>query len=171
VVVNLILYQIVWTACVMGAAENLPLLGPAAAALAIAWHLLRAARPLPELALILIAGTLGGIWDSLLVSLDLVRYASANAAAGLAPYWIVGLWMAFATTFNLSFRWLKGHWILAGLVGLLGGPLAWWAGAQLDALVLVKAKTSLTILGIGWALLLPTLMAMAQRLNGISLKP
>ena len=51
-IVNAVLFQIGWFACVLGAAHGLPWIGPLAAVAIIGWHLVHAAQPKQELALI-----------------------------------------------------------------------------------------------------------------------
>jgi hypothetical protein len=168
IVANFVLYQIAWLACVLGAAEGLPALGTATAGAVILWHLAHANRPRAELQLILLTGLIGGAWDSLLVVLGLIRYPSGMLLPGLAPHWIFALWMAFATTFNSSFRWLQGRVLLAAIFGSIGGPLAWWAGDRLGALELVNPVRALAVLGGGWMVVLPMLMGLARQFDGSS---
>lgn len=167
VISNLLIYQAIWLACVLGAARGFPSLGSFAALAAVVWHLSRVERPAEEFKLILLTGMIGGIWDSLLVDFGLIRYFSGSLAPWLAPVWIFSLWMAFATTFNVCLRWLHGRFRLASLFGLLGGPLAWWAGARLGALEWGNFPVTLAALGLGWAILMPGLIKMAMRFDGV----
>jgi hypothetical protein len=164
--INFAAFQIGWFACVLGAAYHMPWVGPVVVALAIALHLQRARAPMREVMLILAAGLVGAIWDSLLVAYAGMRYTSGTLIANTAPYWIVAMWMLFATTLNVSLRWLKQRWMLAALFGALGGPLAYYAGAELGALTFTDLGLAITALAIGWALLVPLLMALSNRFDG-----
>ncbi len=168
IVVNVVLYQIVWLACALSAAAGMPELGTLTALAVILWHLAEVVRPLKAAGLIVLTGLLGGIWDSLLVNLNLIHYPSGMIFTWMAPYWIIALWMAFATTFNLAFHWLHGRLLLAALFGAVGGPLAWWAGARLGALELVNPIPALTALSLGWMVMMPLLMKLAARFDGVS---
>ena len=53
-------------------------------------------------------------------------------ANGLAPLW-VGLWMQFATIMPFSLRWLSRRYWLSSVLGLVGGPLAYYAGQKAGA--------------------------------------
>ena len=165
-IVNLIAFQINWFACVLGGAYGLPCLGVGTAAAVIAAHLAWAAHPKPELILILTAGAMGLVADSLLVSLDLLRFTSGTVIEGMAPYWIIAMWMAFATTLNVTFRWLKGRVGLAALLGAAGGPLAYYGGSKLGGVSLLSPAESLVALAITWGLAMPTLVALAARFDG-----
>lgn len=157
---NLVLFQVAWFACVLGAAGGRPHFGVVVAAAVVAVHLALAPRPLAELKLILVTGLLGGSWESLLVQMDWVHYRGGGIP-GLPPLWIITLWLAFATTLNVSLRWLQSRPGLAALLGFAGGPLAWWGGARLGALELAEPGFTLFVIGLGWAALMPLLMLLA----------
>lgn len=171
IVANFVAFQLGWFAIVLGAAYGLPWAGTAAALAIVAWHLRRAARPGAELALVLAAAGVGALWDSLLAALGLVEFPNGTIVAGAAPYWMVALWMLFATTLNLSLAWLKRNLLLAAALGAIGGPLAYLAGARLGALVFVEQNAALGALAVGWALLTPLLVALARRYDGVARAP
>lgn len=164
---NFILSQIGWFACVLGAANGWPLAGALVALALIALHLWAVAEPRLEAALIVVAGGLGLLLDSLLLNLGLTRYPSGMLSPYLAPYWIVAMWMLFATTLNLSLRWLKDRSALAALFGALGGPLAFYAGHRLGAVDFAEPQWhSLAALAVTWALAMPLVFALAARWDG-----
>lgn len=163
---NFIAFQIGWFACVLGGAHGLPWLGSGIAALIVAWHMTHATRPKQELILILIAGGIGAVWDSALVTLGWISYPSGTLLAGTAPYWMVALWMLFATTLNVSLAWLKRSALLAALFGAIGGPLAYYGGAKLGALSFLAPTPALVALALGWGLLTPLLIMLALRFDG-----
>ena len=160
--VNFALYQSGWFACVAGAARGVPALGAGVAVLLVAVQVLLSARPAAALRLIGIAALLGAAWDSGLIGLHLVRYPNGLLAPGLAPYWIVALWMLFATTFHSSLAWLQQRLGLAAVLGAVGGPLAYWGAARLGAVQLLQLPLALAVLCCGWALITPLLAALAR---------
>jgi len=168
VLVNLISFQIGWFFCVLSAAAGWPWAGTSVAAVVVALHVSRAALPMQELKLIAKAVLVGLIWDSLLVNLGLITFPSGLLFTFAAPHWILALWAMFATTLNVSLRWLRRRWVVAALLGSASGPLSYWAGAKLGALVLPDVLSALLILGLGWAVMTPLLLARAQRHDGIS---
>lgn len=165
---NVILQQAGWFACVLGAAHGAPVLGPAVVAGVVAAHLSLAARPVREASLILTAGLLGGLWESAIVAAGWIEYPSGTMGRNLAPYWIVAMWMLFATTLNVSLRWLRSRLGVAALVGGLAGPLAFYGGARLGGVVFVDATSALLALSVGWAVLLPVMIRVSTRLDGIA---
>lgn len=88
----------------------------------------------------------------------------ASLAAALPPPWMLALWANFATTLNLSLAGLQTRPWLAALLGLAGGPLAYWGGAGLGAMTFVAPLPALIALALGWALLTPLLLALATTL-------
>lgn len=164
--VNFILFQLGWLVCVLSAARGLPMLGVVLACLIVAFHVWRAALPMSEIKLIAIALLIGAIWDSVLVWQGLLIYQSGMLVPFLAPYWIIVMWALFATTLNVSLRWLKGRLFVAVLFGGIGGPLAYYAGQRLGAVEFSETFYALTALLIGWALFTPLLMMLSQRYDG-----
>jgi len=166
ILVNFVAFQVGWFACVLGGAHQLPWFGTLLVSIIIALHLPRASQPLAEFLLILLAITIGSVWDSYLVWRGWLEYPSGTLIPDTAPHWILAMWGVFATTLNLSLRWLKGRWFIAILSGAIAGPLAYYAGARLGGVVFTDATTALTALSLGWAVLMPLLMALSQRLDG-----
>lgn len=169
--INFIGFQVAWFACVYGGARNLALAGTLVALAAVALHLAMALRRGPELMLVLVVTAIGTFWDSLLVSLGLLRYPAGNFAPGVAPYWILAMWALFATTLNLSMAWLKRRTWLAVLMGAAGGPLAYFAGHRLGGVELPDPALALLTQALGWAVLMPLLTRIAEHLNGFAPPP
>lgn len=165
-IVNVLLFQIGWFACVLGAAHGMPWAGAIAAAAIVTWHIAHAAQPQRELALLVAAAVLGALFETFLVQTGWVSFNTGVLFEGAAPYWMVALWAIFATTLNVSLRWLRPHPGLAALLGAVGGPAAYYAGTRLGALEFVAAGAALATIGIGWAILVPALLGAAQRLDG-----
>ncbi|MFN0303838.1 MAG: DUF2878 domain-containing protein [Burkholderiales bacterium] len=168
---NVVAFQLGWFACVLGAANGWPAFGTSAAIAIVCWHLSLATYPRPELILVIIAAVIGALWDSVLVALGWIQYPHGTLIAGVAPHWIIALWMLFATTLNVSLGWLKRSVPIAAIFGLIGGPLAYLGGAKLDALVLLEPTFALVAQAIGWAVLTPLLLRIANRFNGFVPEP
>ena len=159
---NLILFKLGWIACVVFAAQGLPALSAAAVAVVVGIHLLGAPAMGKEALLLTVAAAMGIVWESLLTLSGLVSYPTAPGIAGLAPYWIVTMWVLFATTINGGLAWVKRHWGVAAIAGGLGGPMAFAAGAGMGAVAFSNQWLSLTVIGLGWAILLPVLSLVSE---------
>jgi len=168
-VANVALFQAGWLACVLGAAHGMPWAGIAVATAVIAWHAAHARRPAQELKLVALAVLAGALCDSALAASGWIAFAPDAAAAVLAPWWILAMWALFATTLNVSLAWLRSRLPLAGLLGAMSGPLAYWGGARLGALELRQPAAALGGLALVWAVVLPGLLAAARRLDRAAL--
>lgn len=160
--INFLLFQAAWFSSVLGAANGLPIVGPAVVVLVIAVHLFTTKQPRSEFLLVLACGLIGALFDSTLIMAGWVAYPSGMFADGVAPYWIIAMWMSFATTINVSLFWLRGRPWLTAVVGFVAGPMTYLAGAKLGGIQLVDQTAALIALGIGWAVILPALMGAAQ---------
>jgi hypothetical protein len=169
--INILVYQLCWFACILGGANGMPLLGVAMVMLAGAYHLFNAPVPRSEFLLMVIVAVIGGAWDSLLVAMGWLVYPSGTLVAGTAPYWMVALWAAFAMTFNVSLRWFKQHLALAALFGAVGGPLAYLAGEGLGGVVFTSYPAGLGALALGWTLLMPLMLLIAKHFDDVSQSP
>ncbi len=165
---NIIAFQIGWFACVLGGAWGWPWLGVAVTAAVVALHLYLAPRPRAEAVLIGVSGLLGFSIDSLLTGLGLLRFPSGQFHAHLAPYWMAAMWMVFATTLNVSLRWLKPRLGLAALLGIIAGPLAYYGGAKLGGVSFENSVASLLAVAGVWTLAMPLLLVIANRWNGMA---
>ena len=166
--INFAAFKVGWLSSVVGGAQQLPWLGPMVVMIAILIHLSRAHRPRSELMLIASAGLLGAFFDSALVAAGWVTFPSGMVSELLAPYWIVTMWMLFATTINLSMKWMRGKPLLAAAFGFIGGPLAYYAGHKIGGITFVNEPAALAMLAIGWAVMMPILMRLGELLDGIS---
>jgi hypothetical protein len=163
---NVVVFQLGWFACVLGAARGVPLAGLATAVVAIGLHLwLAGARRAREGLLVAGAALLGGAWESLVAGLGLVVHPEGGAFVGSVPLWIVALWALFATTLTVSMRWLFGRPVLAVVAGAVGGPMAWFSGARLGAVTFPDPVVALAVESAGWALMLPLLARGAEWLT------
>jgi hypothetical protein len=166
VLLNVVAFKLAWLSSIFGGANELPMLGPLAVLLAVALHLWLANEPRRELALVVITGAIGLVWDSVMVTAGWMSYASGTFIPGLAPYWILGMWMLFATTLNVSFRWLHSRMLLAVVMGAIFGPLSYMAGAAAGAVQLNNPTAVYTALSVSWALFMPGLLLLARQLDG-----
>lgn len=166
--INFAAFQVGWFSSVLGAAREMPWLGPAVFAAVLFWHLRQARRPDLEVGLVLACGIVGTWFDSLLVATGWVAYPAGQFSPIMAPYWIITMWMLFATTLNSSMGWLRGKFLLAAILGAVAGPASYYAGQKLGGIEFQEPVNALLALGIGWAFLMPLLLALAERLDGFA---
>jgi len=167
-VFNFALFHVGWLACVVGAATDMSLFGSAIAVLLIAVHLFNVANVRAELYLVSAAIIIGFTWETLLLSQQWLTYAGSSLSSSVAPYWLVIMWALFATTINVSMAWMKNRWFLAVVMGAIFGPMAFIAGEKLGAVEFLDNQRALIALSCGWAILMPLILWLAEKINGFS---
>lgn len=155
---NFLAFQLGWFACVLGAAHGLPWLGPLAALPVLALSVWQAPQRMPQLQRLTLVTLLGSAFDQAVLLSGWLSYPAADWPAQLLPPWMVALWALFATTLDVSLRWLRQHLKLAALLGAISAPLAYYAGVRLGASTWHEPLPLAITLATGWALLLPLLL-------------
>ncbi len=164
--VNVLLYQIGWFCCVLGAAWGYPVSGALCALLLMAVHLLLAESRQAELSLMLCVCLLGVLIDSGQQALGVFTFKTDPDWPLWLPLWIFVIWAQFATLFRYALYWLAGRYLWATFFGLVGGPLAYWGGIRLGAAQFGENLLfSLVSLALVWALVTPFLCWLSARLD------
>lgn len=166
---NLVSVHVGWLSCVVGAAHGVLWFGPLVVAVLFAVHLALAAARRREIAIGLTAGLVGYALDSVVIAAGAFTFAPAAVAAPalLAPttLWMVALWLNFATILNGALYWLSGRPALAAVLGFIGGPIAYYGGVRLGALVTDSTGPMLALVALEWALACPLLVSAAARIG------
>lgn len=163
--INFVAFQLGWFACVLSAASNRPMLGIAIALLLLGLHFSLSSQLRRDLLLVSGIALIGSGWDSLLTWQQLMLFSSGQYHPSFAPAWISAMWLMFATTINVSLRWLYQRYWLAALLGAIAGPLAYQAGAALGAVSMPQPMLGLLVMSIGWALMMPLFIKLAQSIE------
>ena len=148
---NLLAFQACWW--------TLILTGPRSAWLGLLvtglWALIHLSLTSQARADLLLMGVLfvAGPWlDVAVAAQGWLEYHGAAPYRGAPPYWIFGLWLAFAMTVHHAMRGIFQRPLLAALLGAIGGPLAYYGGSRFGAATLPDpATTALLGLGLSWA--------------------
>jgi hypothetical protein len=165
---NFAVFQSAWFAAVLGAAHQRPLWGTAAVLAAFAWHLSVSARPAEEAKLFGLICLIGFVVETANVLLGHVAYPSGQPVPQLPPYWMVALWGLLATALNVTMRWLKRRYWLAAVLGAIAGPMSFIGGVKLGGAQFIDATPALVIMAGSWAVLMPALMWLSMRFDGVA---
>jgi hypothetical protein len=168
---NLVGYQLVWFASVIGAGRGLWWVGVSAAAAFALAHLAlfkqSSVERSADLRLLGVALACGLLLDGGLALTGLADYAADERAfpVGAAPLWILSMWAAFALTLRHSMRFLLGRPAWAFALGAIGGPLAYLGAARgWQAIAFAEPRwMALAALAVGWGLAIPLLTTLAAR--------
>ena len=163
---NVTIYQVGWFCCVLGAAWGFPIAGALSALLLAGLHLLLAVSWKNEALLMVAACLVGIVVDSFQQALGLFSFTRDPAWTLWLPLWVFVIWAQFATLFHYALHWLSGRYLLAAMFGLIGGPLAYWAGIRIGA-ASFGDKPILTVVSwaIVWAIVTPLLCWLSDRLD------
>jgi hypothetical protein len=164
--INFILFQIGWFACVWGAANDYGWLGPILVAVTVPLQVfLLTECHNEETRFVIICGSTGFLLETALV-LGNVYLPGGQLDVWLCPPWMAALWFNFAMLVSISLSWLKGKHLLAAMLGGLFGPVAYWGGEKLGAITVADAFwAGYFPLALIWALVLPFLVHTHSRLT------
>ena len=163
IAINVAAFYAAWFGAVLAAAKGWPVAAVGASIAVVVLHLVITPRRGVEFGLIVASAIAGCIVETVLVQAGLASYASAGPVEGFAPAWLVALWMAFATLFNVSLGWLKSRLWLAISFSFVGGPASYYAGEKLGGMMLAEPLwISLGAIGVLWAIAFPALLVIAR---------
>ncbi|VXC49006.1 conserved membrane hypothetical protein [Pseudomonas sp. 8Z] len=155
-IANALLFQLAWLACVLGGDGPWLLV----AGLALAVHLLWVSSWAAQGKLLLSVFLVGSALDSFLLNLGVFDFGEPRQ---LIPLWLALLWPLLATTLNHCLAWTAKPWWRASLLGAIGAPLSYYAGAQLAGVNLpLGSGPTLALLAVIWAAVMPVLHGFAR---------
>jgi Protein of unknown function (DUF2878) len=148
-VLNIIGFQAVWLVSVIGAGRGFWWPGLAVAVVFASLTLAYSPQRHRDLRTLGIALPIGFVMDSILVQSQCLQFASPYPVPGLAPLWIMALWLGFALTLNHSLSSIYRKAVPTFLFGLLGGPLAYGIATLRFEAMAVQGSTVQCALWIG----------------------
>jgi hypothetical protein len=154
-VINFILFQTAWLVTLFSAAYGKPYIGIIFTALWMTYHLFIACKqPKNEMMLLVIVAVLGWLLELSLVMSQLVSYPEQTMIGLLVPLWMVALWVNLTATINFSLSWMNGRYFLAALFAAIAGPLSYFAGERIGAIIL-HGYASLIAICLMWFFAMP----------------
>ena len=160
--INALGFQTGWWACIAGVGQGFELEAIGFCAILAGAHLYFAQFPQQELKLAALAWILGVLLDSSLQQFAVIDFYGW-ALGPLSPFWLWALWVLFALTLNSSLAFLQRQpLLLSTVLGLVFGPLTYYAGAKLGAAGLDGSPVNLLSLALAWMLAMPLLVMAAQ---------
>ena len=163
-IINFILFQVGWLACVLSASAGMSEIGLIYALAFIILHTSLSRRVLTEVVFIVLVTCFGFVIDSWLVFAGYFSYVN-SAESMTAPMWIAALWAMFSTTIGYSLNWLSSRYLLAAALGFIFGPLAYYGASKLGAVNLPDGNMGLYFQALIWAVMLPAMFAFYNMLQ------
>ncbi|MBK1851975.1 DUF2878 domain-containing protein [Marinobacter sp. 1-4A] len=152
-VLNFILFQIGWFACVVYP----DVIGPIVALLLLVIHfVLVSQNRLTELQFIGLGTVVGSLLDGLWLNTGVLD--NGSDALVITPLWLVAIWATFMSTLSHSLNWISRKVWLAFLFAPIAGPFAYWSASKLGAVTLPDLALSIAALALGWLLVFPLLL-------------
>lgn len=156
-VINILIYQMVWFLCVFKGDG-----GAFLALFLLAFHLQRSTHLREDLKMMLVLLLVGLVVDGAIRYFGLISYRVDGVPI---PFWLAVVWLALAILPHHSLNWLKGRPLLSIVFASIGGPLAYWAGVRFGSAEFNSPLLlSLAVLATVWALMWPLVMAVANRI-------
>lgn len=151
-------YYCAWLSTIYFAKHNNPWGGPITIAIITLIQVIALYKKTPK-PIIQFTATLtiiGFLIDSTFSYMHLITLM-ANPFYPLSAPWMIGLWINFGIIFyDCSHQYFKYYFPLLAL-SLFGFPLAYFTGSALGAAKISNPSQTLTILGLVWAIILPTI--------------
>ncbi|SDG49859.1 Protein of unknown function [Pseudomonas benzenivorans] len=155
-IVNALLFLLGWLTCVLAGDSPWLLLAGVALAVHLRWTSSWAA----EGKLLLSVFLAGSALDSFLLNLGVFDFGTPRR---LIPLWLALQWLLLATTLNHCLAWSARPWWRGSLLGAIGGPLSYYAGARIAGVGLpLGSWPTLALLAAIWALVVPVLHGFAR---------
>lgn len=150
---NVVLYQLCWLGCVLGAAYEAEFLALLVVLTVTVFHLSRLSNWQSELRFISAAMLLGTLLDTIPFYMCAFSFPNESLSPWSYPLWMSALWLSFACTLRHSLHWLMLRPMIALVFGFLGGPLSYFAGMKLEAITFPGLFTPASLaVAITWAL-------------------
>jgi hypothetical protein len=157
-IINFVLFQMLWVACVLGAANQLiwPSIVLVIAMLVI--FSLPSFKVKNDTFLVFTCLILGFILDSTLAYFNFIDYEFDYGFSRIAPLWILFLWVGFALTLNHSMAWIFNNAKLGYLLMALGPPLSYISAGKLGAVSINNMLLTSLLVSLSWMLVFKILI-------------
>ena len=153
--INFLAFKIGWITAVFGVTQGMPWLGPAWILFWVSAFFFWQNQKRTEWILLLGAAIIGYSLDSLLVLTGSVQFSISSQFGGLAPLWMVAMWVNMAATLRYSLGWMRNRYLVGSLLGMILGPAAYLAGERLGGINLIDGIIPIAI---EWFIAIPLLL-------------
>lgn len=164
-IANAVGYQCVWFVTLISASRGHFWYGFIASLVFALLMLLLGGKLKQDMRTVLIGLILGVAIDSLFAFSGWIQYTLPWSLTGLAPLWIIALWLSFSFTLNHSMAFLRQNYVLAAAFGFVGGPLAYWCAGRVFNVIEYGVEMSLVMGGLAlcWGLVIPAIFYIDSR--------
>jgi hypothetical protein len=157
-IINFVLFQMLWVACVLGAANQIIWPAIVLVLTMLVTFSLPAFKVKNDIFLVIICLILGFILDSSLAYFNFIDYLFDYGYSSIAPLWILFLWIGFGLTLNHSMAWLFKNIKMGYLLMALGPPLSYISADRLGAVTISNMVLTSLIVSLSWMLVFTALI-------------
>ena len=162
---NALGFQAGWWACIASVRHDAELQALVFCFFLMGIHLFFSKSRMLDMKLGLVSLLLGILIDSGLQYFSVVSFYGW-ALGALSPFWLWALWVIFALTLNSSLAFLTTQPLITpALLGLVFGPVTYYAGAKLGAADLEASLSHVLFLAVVWMLAMPFLVMTTRQLS------
>ncbi|MCX7553927.1 DUF2878 domain-containing protein [Marinicella sp. S1101] len=149
--INVILLNVLWFTCVLGAANDLLWPGFVVLLVLIGINIYKKSLNKIDVKIVLFSIIFGLVIDGILHARGMVNYElKILDAAFLPPIWIMILWVGFGATVRTGMQWLLNHPKIGAMFMLIGAPLSYVSAAKLGAAQIPVLWHAMSFIGISW---------------------
>lgn len=150
------MFNITWFCIVV---TESAILAPILAVLHLIIHFAAMGKGFVELKLVIQVTLIGIAVDQLLFYLNVFNIEGTSS---LPPLWLSCLWPVLATTFMHAFSGLQSRYILASILGGVGGAFSFVAGTGLTSVAFESDLFGPILIGTLWMVLFPLLLQLPR---------
>lgn len=163
---NFVLFQLGWWGTVLVARTSWEPYAPLVVGVLLFIHLSLSKSRVVDGVLALILGFVGFAMDSLWAYGGVFAFVKPMSPPWMAPPWMVALWLNFAMLPNHALTYLRGKYLLAAILGILGGPLTYYGGVGLGVMEMSDSLGwSLGWIALEWGMAAPLIFFINDFLN------
>lgn len=173
-VFHILAYDIAWFACIWFASTKFAYVGPFVVAILLLlqyiWqhNIIKHTRGLSLFIMLFwFTGLLGDTFIGYIGAITFPETAYAYLPWGfpISPLFMQALWLSFGMMFYATLSVLMTRYYTSAILAFIGFPLAYYAGAILNAAVLTNLWQDLLTIGIVYSVLLPCILVIYQKIG------
>ncbi len=154
--VNFILFQIGWFACLLIDSAWLYFIMAVLLLVHFLWVVPKL-KIFSELSLLIKVLFVGLCLEIFYLQVGVLVQANASS---FPPVWLLFIWVLFATTFAHSLLWLRNQLYVAAAFAAIAAPLSYYAGVQLNMSMSFHSNVlfSVGMIAVSWAIVFPLVL-------------
>jgi len=166
VILNFILFQIGWFACVYLGANYRGELGALIMAVFTLGQVFVSRQRNLLLCYLVAVTVIGSVLDAGLNHIGIFEFLVPSKMPWSYPIWMSGLWLGFSLVIHRTLGWLSKRFFLSALFGFSGGAVSYYIGGNMGGIAFPEGLIfSLLVIGMFWAIITPFLFWLHEKIG------